>query len=189
MTVSHLRFSPLAIRAPYLITKANFIGCHQFSFLLQYDVLEYAQNNAVFLLNSSYSHEQVWDHLPQDIQQKMIERHIQFYVIDGHEVARVTGMGGRINTIMQTCFFAISNVLPQKEAIKAIKNSIKKTYEKKGEDVILMNFQAVDHTLEHLHRVLVPESASSRLKRQQPVSSQAPEFVRNVTAVIDQPLW
>ena len=144
MTTSHLRFGPNPIRSSYLITRASFVACHNFSFLEKMDVLEAAMPGAVFLLNSPYPAAEVWDHLPKTTQQEMLRKKIEFYVIDGYKVAREAGMGTRINTIMQTCFFAISGVLPREEAIAQIKKAIKKTYGKRGEAVVQKNYAAVD---------------------------------------------
>ena len=152
-TISHLRFGPKPIRAPYLIGQAQFVACHQFSFLERFDVLKYAQPGGVFLLNSIYKPEEVWDELPQETQKAIIDKKMRFFVIDAYEVAKETGMGGRINTIMQTCFFAISGVLPRDQAIKEIKRAIKKTYSKRGEAVVKANYEAVDATLANLHEV------------------------------------
>ena len=151
VTISHLRFGPKPIRAPYLINQAQFVACHQFSFLERVDMLRYAAPGGVFLLNSIYGPDEVWNHLPVEVQKDIIAKKLRFYVIDAYEVAQKTGMGGRINTIMQTCFFAISGVLPREQAIYQIKKSIKKTYGKRGEAVVQKNYEAVDHTLAHLH--------------------------------------
>jgi pyruvate-ferredoxin/flavodoxin oxidoreductase len=161
MTTSHLRFGPKPIHSTYLITRASFIACHNFSFLEKMNVLEAAIPGAVFLLNSPYSAAEVWDKLPKTMQQEMIAKKIEFYVIDGYKVAREAGMGTRINTIMQTCFFAISGVLPREEAIEQIKKAIKKTYGKRGEAVVQKNFAAVDHALAHLEKVELPTTAES----------------------------
>ncbi len=179
-TTSHLRFGPNPIHAPYLISQANFVACHQFNFLEQIDMLKYAMPGAVFLLNSDYGPDEVWNHIPQEDQKTIIEKKLKFYVIDGYEVARKTGMGVRINTIMQTCFFAISGVLPRDEAIAAIKVAIKKTYSKRGEDVVKKNYAAVDEALAHLHEVHYPNTVSSNLNRRLPVPAESPEFVRDV---------
>ena len=184
VTVSHLRFGPKPIRAPYLIGQANFVACHQFTFLERYDVLKYAMPGAVFLLNSLYGPEEVWDKLPLETQKTILEKKLRFYVIDAHEVAQQTGMGGRINTIMQTCFFAISGVLPREQAIEEIKHAIEKSYGKRGEAVVQRNFEAVDHALAHLHEVKVPQSTSSQLTRRPAVAEQAPEFVHQVLGKI-----
>ncbi|MBF0594885.1 MAG: pyruvate:ferredoxin (flavodoxin) oxidoreductase [Candidatus Omnitrophica bacterium] len=184
MTFSHLRFGPNPIRAPYLIGKANFIGCHQFVFLERYDVLKDAAEGAVFLLNSQFSAEKTWENLTRVTQQHIIEKKLKFYVIDAYAVANETGMGGRINTIMQTCFFAISGVLPREEAIKQIKKSIEKAYGKKGADVVAQNFKAVDTTIANLHEVKVPAAVSSKIELKSPVSGVPTEFVRTVTAEI-----
>ncbi len=183
-TVSHLRFGPDPIRSTYLVQSANFIGCHQFSFLNSADVLARAAPGATFLLNSPYDAAEVWDSLPLFVQQQIIAKRITFYVIDAYKVARNAGMGTRINTIMQTCFFAVSDVLPREEAIAKIKDSIKKTYLKKGEEVVRKNFKAVDETLANLHRVKVPAQATSTIARRDVVAVDAPEFVRNVTALM-----
>ena len=179
-TVSHLRFGPNPIHAPYLIKQAHFIACHQFNFLEQIDMLKYAMDDAVFLLNSTYGPEEVWAQLPKEDQETIIKKNIRFYVIDGYKVAKMTGMGVRINTIMQTCFFAISDVLPPDEAIAAIKTAIKKTYSKKGDAIVQKNYAAVDQALAHLHQVEYPKEANSTLTRRLPVPAQSPEFVRDV---------
>jgi pyruvate-ferredoxin/flavodoxin oxidoreductase len=184
VTVSHLRFGPKPIRAPYLIGQAQFVACHQFSFLERFNVLKYAAPGGVFLLNSIYGPEEVWDHLPVETQQGLIDKKLRFYVIDGYEVARETGMGGRINTIMQTCFFAISGVLPREQAIAEIKNAIEKTYGRRGEAVVRSNFEAVDQALAHLYEVSVPAQVTSAEHIRQPVPAEAPEFVRDVLSKI-----
>ncbi len=181
VTVSHLRFGPRAIRAPYLIREANFIACHQFSFLERYNVLEEAVEGAVLLLNNPHAPEDLWDHLPQPIQEEILAKKIKVFTIDAYEVARQTGMGGRINTIMQTCFFAISGVLPREEAIAAIKHSIEKTYGKKGEHIVKKNFEAVDTTLANLHAVKIPDAVTSRVEPFAVVPSNAPDFVKLLT--------
>jgi pyruvate-ferredoxin/flavodoxin oxidoreductase len=182
VTRSHLRFGPGDIRAPYLIGKgqANFVACHQFGFLERLDVLKYAGEGAVFLLNSIYNKDEVWNHLPREVQKSIVEKKLRFYIIDAYDVAKETGMGSRINTIMQTCFFAISGVLPREEAITEIKKSIQKTYGKRGEAVVQRNFEAVDHTLANLVEVPVPTEITSDFSRADAVSDKAPEFVRNV---------
>lgn len=186
MTESHLRFGPNPIKAPYLIGKgdANFLACHQFSFLEKYDMLKYAKQGAVFLLNSIYGKDETWNNIPQEVQQTIIDKQLKFYVIDAYEVANATGMGVRINTIMQTCFFAISGILPKDEAIAEIKKYIKKTYGKRGEAVVNQNFAAVDSSLENLFEVKVPEKANSSIHMAKPVPDAAPEFVKNVLGKI-----
>jgi pyruvate-ferredoxin/flavodoxin oxidoreductase len=184
MTISHLRFGPRPIRAPYLISSANFVACHQFNFLEKIDVLDYAAPGAVFLLNSPYGPEEVWNHLPREVQEQLLDKHLRFYVIDALRVAKDTGMGGRINTIMQTCFFAVSGVLPRDEAIRQIKKAVEKTYGKKGEEIVRRNFAAIDHTLSHLYEVPVPDKVTASATRPPLVSESAPEFVQRVTAVI-----
>jgi pyruvate-ferredoxin/flavodoxin oxidoreductase len=182
MTVSHLRFGSKPILAPYLIEagQANFVACHQFNFLERYDMLKYAGEKAVFLLNSLYGPHEVWDHLPREVQEDIIRKKLKFYVINGYEVAEKTGMGQRVNTIMQTAFFAISGILPREAAIAEIKHAIEKTYGKRGEAVVKRNFEAVDGTLANLHEVKVPAKISSQLKRRAPVPAGAPDFVRSV---------
>jgi pyruvate-ferredoxin/flavodoxin oxidoreductase len=184
VTLSHLRFGPRPIKAPYLITKAKFVACHQFSFLERFNVLKLAQPGATFLLNSIYGPEEVWDQIPAEIQKGIIEKNLHFYVINAYDVARETGMGSRINTIMQTCFFAISGVLPREEAIAEIKKSIEKTYGRRGEAVVRANFEAVDRTLANLFEVEVPAQVSSKLSQRLPVPNDAPEFVREVLGSI-----
>ena len=184
MTTSHLRFGPRPIHASYLIRSANFVACHQFSFLERVDVLKAAEPGATFLLNSIYGPEEVWHHLPRTTQRHIIEKRLRFYVIDGYAVAKETGMGQRVNTIMQTCFFAISGVLPRDEAIAAIKRSIQKTYGKRGEAVVQKNFAAVDAALAHLHEVKAPDAVTSAFDIRPPVPPEAPDFVQRVTAEI-----
>ncbi len=184
MTTSHLRFGPNPIHSTYLITRASFVACHNFSFLEKMDVLEAAMPGAVFLLNSPYSAAEVWDKLPRSMQQEMLRKKIEFYVIDGYKVAREAGMGTRINTIMQTCFFAISGVLPREEAIEQIKKSIQKTYGKRGEAVVAKNFAAVDHALAHLEKVELPAAASSTFDVTGAISAKAPGFVHDVLGQI-----
>jgi pyruvate-ferredoxin/flavodoxin oxidoreductase len=180
VTISHLRFGPQPIRAPYQINHASFVACHLFTFLERFDVLKYAMPGAVFLLNSIYGPEEVWDQLPNETQKAIINKKLRFFVIDAYDVAQKTGMGGRINTIMQTCFFAISGVLPREQAIKQIKKAIEKTYGKRGETVVQRNFAAVDQALANLHEVKVPAQATSLITRRSPVPDKAPEFVKNV---------
>ncbi|MBF0532876.1 MAG: pyruvate:ferredoxin (flavodoxin) oxidoreductase, partial [Candidatus Omnitrophica bacterium] len=184
LTVSHLRFGPNPIHAPYLLTETNFVGCHQFVFLEKYDLLGKIKQGGVFLLNSPYTKEETWAHLPCEVQKQLIEKKVKFYVIDAYAVAEKTGMGVRINTVMQTCFFAISGVLPKDEAIAEIKKSIKKAYSRKGEDVVKKNYEAVDQTIAHLFEVPVPATATSCIQRPLVVAKEAPEFVQLVTAEI-----
>jgi pyruvate-ferredoxin/flavodoxin oxidoreductase len=181
-TTSHLRFGPKPIHSSYLIRSANFVACHQFMFLEQFDVLKAAEPGAVFLLNSPYGPNEVWDHLPRTVQKQLIEKKLKFYVINAYQVADETGMGTRINTIMQTCFFAVSGVLPRDQAIAAIKRAIEKTYGKRGEAVVRKNFAAVDSTLERLYQVEVPSQVTSTFDLRPPVPPEAPEFVQKVTA-------
>ena len=183
-TISHLRFGPEPIRSSYLVQSANFIGCHQFNFLERTNVLEKAAQGAIFLLNSPYAADEVWDHLPRVIQQTIIERKLEFHIIDAYTVARDSGMGNRINTVMQTCFFALSGVMPKEAAIAKIKTAIQKTYGKKGEEVVRRNFEAVDNTLAQLHQVTVPGEVNSTRALLAAVPPQAPAFVREVTAMM-----
>jgi pyruvate-ferredoxin/flavodoxin oxidoreductase len=182
VTISHLRFGPRPIHAPYLIGQADFIACSQFSFLERIEVLESAAPGATFLLNSSFGPEEVWDQLPRPVQEQIVSKRLRMYVIDADTVARDTGMGRRVNTIMQTCFFALSGILPRDEAIAAIKHSIEKTYGKRGPAVVERNFAAVDAALEHLHEVAIPDRVTSSIELRLAVSELAPEFVQNVTA-------
>ncbi len=182
MTTSHLRFSDNPIRSAYLITSADFVACHQFQFMQKIDILKIAKDGATFLLNAPYSHEEVWNHLPIEVQEQIISKHLKFYTINAVEVARETGMGQRINTVMQTCFFAISNILPRDVAIDAIKAAIKKTYSKKGDAVVQKNFAAVDASLAHLFEVKYPDHVTSTFHRLAPVPADAPEFVQKLTA-------
>ncbi len=184
VTISHLRFGPKPIRSSYLVNKANFVACHQFVFLEKLDVLGPAVRGATFLLNSPYGPEEVWDHLPRNVQQDIIGKNLKFYVIDAYRVAKEAQMGSRINTIMQTCFFAISGILPREEAIEQIKKSIQKTYGKRGESVVKKNFAAVDTTLANLHPVNGPASVTSAIEMLPPVPVLAPDFVRNVLGPI-----
>ena len=162
ITVSHLRFGPKPIRSAYLVTKANFVACHQFGFLEKYEMVEFAVPGATFLLNSIYGPDQVWEQLPREVQEQILQKQLKFYVIDAFKVARDTGMGVRINTVMQTCFFAVSGVLPRDEAIGHIKKTIEKTYQRKGAEVVRKNFEAVDQTLANLHEVKIAGPAGQR---------------------------
>jgi pyruvate-ferredoxin/flavodoxin oxidoreductase len=184
VTISHLRFGPRPIRSAYLIKKANFVACHQTEFLEKYDMLDFAGPGATFLLNTPFGPDQVWENLPREVQQQLIEKKMKFFVIDAYKVAKDTEMGVRINTIMQTCFFAISGVLPRDEAIEQIKKAIKKTYGKKGDVVVQKNFAAVDHTLAHLFEVKVPAKVTATRSMPPTVSDAAPDFVKRVTAVM-----
>jgi pyruvate-ferredoxin/flavodoxin oxidoreductase len=181
-TVSHLRFGPHPIRSSYLITSASFVACHQFSFLERINVLQYAEPGATFLLNSPFSASAVWSVLPLRIQQEIIDKKLKFFVIDGYKVAQQTGMGGRVNTVMQTCFFALSNVLPRDQAIVAIKEAVRKTYGKRGEEIVKKNFAAIDETLKNLFEVEVPAEAKSDFAFRATVAPEAPKFVREVLA-------
>jgi pyruvate-ferredoxin/flavodoxin oxidoreductase len=184
ITISHLRFGPRPIRSAYLITRASFVACHQFPFMEKYDVLSYAQPGATFLLNAPYGPEEIWNHLSREVQAQIVEKRLKFYVIDALDVAHRTGMGGRINSVMQTCFFALSGMLPRDEAIAKIKEAIKKTYGRKGEEVVRRNWDAVDQTLAHLFEVTVPDAVTAERALPPTVAPEAPDFVRNVTAMI-----
>ncbi|HTP11710.1 MAG TPA: pyruvate:ferredoxin (flavodoxin) oxidoreductase, partial [Anaerolineae bacterium] len=184
LTTSHLRFGPRPIHSSYLISSANFVACHQWVFLEKYDILQNVIEGGTFLLNSVYDPDKVWDELPRNAQEHIINKKLKFYVIDGYKVAEETGMGNRVNTIMQTCFFAISGVLPKDEAIEQIKHSIEKTYGKRGEAVVQKNFAAVDATLANLYEVKVPAKVTSTIEMRRAVPVQAPDFVQDVTAVI-----
>ena len=183
-TISHLRFGPRPIRSTYLVRRASFVGCHQFTFLDQFDVLDYAAEGAVFLLNAPFGPERVWDELPREVQQQIIEKRLKFYVIDAYKVAQDAGMGRRINTIMQTCFFAISGVLERDQAIERIKQAIEKTYGRKGQEIVRRNWAAVDQALAHLHEVDVPADVTATRTKPPIVSEAAPDFVQRVTAVM-----
>ncbi len=184
MTVSHLRFGPDKIRSTYLVNSANFVACHQWMFLEKYDVLAQAEKGATFLLNTPYEADEVWEHIPRRLQEEIIAKDIQLYAINAYDVAKKTGMGARINTIMQTCFFYLSGVLPQDEAIEKIKGAIKKTYGRKGEEVVQKNFNAVDQSIANLHKIEVPEAARSDYEMRKAVPNEAPDFVKDVTAEI-----
>ncbi len=181
-TVSHLRFGPYPIKSAYLINHAKFVAVHQFGFLFTFKVLEAARPGATVLLNAPYGPDRVWGELPREIQREIIEKQLKLYVIDAYSVANELGLGIRINTIMQTCFFAISGVLPRDEAIEQIKMAIRKTYGKRGEVVVRQNFAAVDATLANLHEVTVPSQVTSTIEMPLVVPAEAPEFVQNVTA-------
>ncbi|MBI4861709.1 MAG: pyruvate:ferredoxin (flavodoxin) oxidoreductase [Candidatus Riflebacteria bacterium] len=180
VTVSHLRFGPKPIHSPYLIDKASFVACHQQSLLEQMDILKVAEPGATFLLNTVFSHDQIWENLPSFMRHQIVNKKLKLFVIDAYKVAKGAGMGGRINTVMQVCFFALSKVLPKDQAIAAIKEAIKKTYISKGEAIVQKNLKAVDDTLENLHEVKVPATAAGSTTRTLHVSEKAPDFVRSV---------
>jgi len=182
MTVSHLRFGPRPIKSTYLVQRANFIAVHQFSFFSQYNVLDAAVEGATLLINSPYDESSVWDQLPPAVQKTIIEKRLKVYAIDAGGVARTSQLGNRINTIMQTCFFALSGVLSRDEAITKIKQFIRKSYGKRGEPVVRQNFAAVDAALAHLREISVPETMSETIESTSKLYDGAPEFVRNVTA-------
>ncbi len=180
ITVSHLRFGPKPIRSTYLVNKANFVACHQTVFLERYEMLADAVEGATFLLNTPFGPDEVWDTLPRPVQEQLVAKKMKFYVIDAYKVAKETGMGARINTIMQTCFFAISGVIPRDEAIEKIKDAIRSTYGKKGEQVVQMNFKAVDAAVGNLHEVKVPDAVTSTIERPPTVPDHAPDYVKSV---------
>jgi pyruvate-ferredoxin/flavodoxin oxidoreductase len=184
ITTSHLRFGPDPIQSPYLITKANLVACHQAVFLDSTDMLKNLTKNGTFLVNTPFSKDEIWDKLPQEVQLQLIEKEAKLFIIDAQDVAEKSGMGRRINTVMQVCFFAISGVLPRDKAIEAIKDSIRKTYGRKGEVIVQMNLKAVDNTLSHLFEVPVPDKVSSTTKLKSPVSEGAPDFVEKVLGEI-----
>ncbi len=184
MTVSHLRFGPQPIRSSYLISKANFVACHQWIFLERYDMLSALVPGGVFLLNSPFNKDEVWDQLPREVQTQLIARKARFFIIDAYQVARETGMGSRMNTILQTCFFAISKVLPRDQAIEAIRQSIRDTYGRKGDEIVQQNLHAVDETLAHMFEVAVPEKVTSQIEMPPAFAAGAPKFERDVLSVI-----
>lgn len=184
LTVSHLRFGPEKIRAPYLISKANFVACHQTTFIEKINMISHLVPGGTFLTNAPWGKEELWRHFPKSVQQEIIRKKIKVYGIDAQQVAEESGMGRRINTVMQVCFFAISGILPKDEAIEAIKNSIKKTYSRKGEEIVKMNLKAVDNTLSHLYQIDVPAEADSDFDLLAPVPANAPDFVKNVLGQI-----
>ncbi|HVP06486.1 MAG TPA: pyruvate:ferredoxin (flavodoxin) oxidoreductase, partial [Candidatus Acidoferrum sp.] len=184
VTVSHVRFGKDLIRKPYLITRAQFVACHNFSFLEKYDMVDKLVEGGTFLLNAPYGPDEVWDHIPREVQQQIIERKAKFYVIDAIELGKKLGLGARINMIMQTAFFTISNILPKDKAIEAIKKAILKTYGNKGEKVVNMNYAAVDGAMAALHEVKYPNKVTSSVGRPPLVPAYAPDFVQSVTAEI-----
>ncbi|MBU6400333.1 MAG: pyruvate:ferredoxin (flavodoxin) oxidoreductase, partial [Verrucomicrobia bacterium] len=184
MTISHLRFGPRPIRSTYLVSRANFVGCHQPAFLEQFDLPAALAPGGTLLLNSPHAPEDVWTHLPEPVQRQLIDKRIRLFVINAHKLARDCGMRGRINTIMQAAFFSVSGVLPPLEAIAAIKASVRKTYGKKGEDIVHMNLAAVDQALAHLHEVKIPPQSNGRQALRPPVPEAAPAFVRQVLGPI-----
>jgi len=185
-TISHLRFGPEPIKSPYIIEvgQADFVACHQFSFLEQIDMVKFLKPGGIFLLNSIYGPDEVWQHLPKDFQENILEKEADFYIVDAYKIAEEVGLGTRINTVMQTCFFAISGVLPKDRAIKEIKAMIQKSYGKKGEDVVNMNNSAVDQALENMFKVEMPAKADSTMKMRPPVPEDSPEFVKDVIGTI-----
>ena len=183
-TVSHLRFGPKPIRSAYLIDKAKFIACHQFQFLRQLNILRHARQGATFLINAPFAPEEIWTNLPLEVQQQIIDKQLKVYGIDAYKVASENGMGSRINTVMQTCFFAISEILPKETAIKLIKDAIYKAYGNKGESILQSNYQAVDNTIENLFQIQVPAEVGSEFRMRLPVPKEAPDFVQDVIAEI-----
>jgi pyruvate-ferredoxin/flavodoxin oxidoreductase len=185
MTISHLRFGPRPIRAPYLVTSAGFVACHQWNLLERYDMLALAQPEAVVLVNAPYGPDAVWDELPREVQRTILAKRLRLYVIDAAAVAKDLGLGSRINTIMQSAFFALSAILPRDTAVAKIKDAIRKTYEKKGSELVKRNVEAVDLALQRVHQVAIPSEATSRRDRPPAVPSQAPDFVQRVTAMME----
>ncbi|MFO7572319.1 MAG: pyruvate:ferredoxin (flavodoxin) oxidoreductase [Gaiellaceae bacterium] len=183
-TVSHLRFGPGPISSTYLVQEADFVACHQFGFLERIDVLELAREGATFLLNAPYPAGEVWEHLPRAVQEQIIQKRLRPWVVDATGVAREAGLGKRVNTVLQTCFFALADVLPRERAAEAIKDAIRATYGKRGEAVLARNFDAVDRALEGLHEVEVPATATSTVGLREAVSADAPDFVREVTGTM-----
>jgi len=180
ITVSHLRFGPRPIRSTYQVSSVNFVGCHQWVFLEKYDMLSRAVEGATFLVNSPHNRDKTWDRIPRQVQQQIIDKKIKLYAIDAYDVAKQAGLGGHINTIMQTCFFALADVLPRDTAIEAIKDAIRKTYHVKGDAVVQHNCSAVDMTLDHLYEINVPDAPTGRIQMPLPVAADAPDFVRDV---------
>lgn len=183
-TVSHLRFGPRPIRSAYLVEKAKFVACHQFQFLNRLDMLRKLRHGGTFLLNAPYGPDEIWDKMPQKVQEQILEKQLRFFCIDAYKVARENGMGNRINTVMQTCFFAISDILPRDEAIALIKDGIKKTYGNKGENVLQSNYKAVDNSVANLFEIPVPDAVTSLIPMRPPVPEEAPEYVQKVIAEI-----
>jgi pyruvate-ferredoxin/flavodoxin oxidoreductase len=184
MTISHLRFGPRKIKSTYLVRKAQFIAIHQWAFVDRYEMLDLADDGAVLLMNTPYAPEELWEHLPKEMQETILAKKLKLYTIDAYAVAHKTGMGRRINTVMQTCFFAISGILPRDEAIEKIKKAIEKTYSKKGEEIVRRNFEAVDGTLDNLFEVKVPGSVTATRLRRPIVPDEAPDLVKKVTAMM-----
>ena len=184
LTISHLRFGKDPICSPYLIEQANFVGCHQFSFLERYDVLKYAEKNAIFLLNSPYPAKEVWEKIPREVQEQIIAKKLKFYVINAYQIAKDTGLGVRINTVMQTAFFLLSKILPEEVAIEKIKKFIRDSYGDKGEGILKKNNEAVDLAVKSIEEVIVPSTADSLIHKRETVPAHAPKFVREVTARI-----
>ena len=184
VTVSHLRFAPEPITSTYEITAADFVACHQFGFLEKSDVLGVARDGATFLLNSPYGADEVWDKIPHEVQEQIIAKQLDVYIVDGHGVAESAGLGGRINTVLQTCFFALSGILPRDEAIDAIKGAIKKSYSRFGEAVLERNYAAVDAAIAAMQQVEIPAAPSSELTLREIVPDHAPDFVKRVTSMM-----
>ena len=184
VTISHLRFSPRPIKGSYLIYSANFVACHQFVFTKKLDMLANIVEGGTFLLNAPYSADEVWDHLPIELQQEIIDKKLKFYVVDAVAVAKAAGMGGRINTVMETCFFKLGDFMPVDEGIERIKAGIQKVYGKKGPEIVEKNFKAVDSSLAALQEVKVPATATSTFHRVNGVQGEAPEFVKNILGEI-----
>ncbi|MEZ6133473.1 MAG: pyruvate:ferredoxin (flavodoxin) oxidoreductase [Pirellulaceae bacterium] len=184
VTISHLRFSPRPIESTYLIREANFVACHQFDLLQRMQIVDTAARHATLLINSPFSSDDVWNRLPIEVQRQIIDKQLRVFTIDANRLAREAGLAGRINTIMQTCFFALAKILPREQAIAKIKSTIEKTYAKRGSTIVDKNFAVVDAALENLHEVAVPDEATSKLRKSPHVFADAPDFVKRVTSLI-----
>jgi pyruvate-ferredoxin/flavodoxin oxidoreductase len=182
VTISHLRFGKKPIRSPYLITKANFLACHNFSFLEKYDMLKNIVDGGTFLLTSMYGKDEIWENLPLKVQKQIVDKKLKFYIIDAVKMAEEVGLGGRINVIMQTAFFKISHIIDEDAAVKAIKNAVKKTYGSKGEKIVEMNVKAVDMALTSIEEVEVPDKFTGKVEEKPTVPEDAPAFVKETTA-------
>jgi pyruvate-ferredoxin/flavodoxin oxidoreductase len=183
-TISHLRFGPKPIRAPYLLKSASFVGIHKFDFLFKFDALSAAAHGATLLINSPFGAEDVWEELPREAQQEVLDKQLKMYVIDASKVASSLGLASRTNTILQTCFFALSGVMPREQAIARIKEETERTYARKGKEMVKRNFEAIDAALANLQEVKVPAAVTSKRGRHRPVPESAPEFVRRVTGAM-----
>ncbi|GBU22181.1 hypothetical protein R80B4_02086 [Fibrobacteres bacterium R8-0-B4] len=184
MTASHLRFGLKPIRSPYLITRATFVACHNFTFMEKYDMLKNLEEGGSFLLTSEYDKDTVWDHLPGWVQKQIIDKKVKFYVINAIKIAEEVGLGNRVSTIMQTAFFEISKIIDEKVAIEHIKHAVEKTFKKKGEDVVKMNIASIDGAVKGIQQVSYPSKPTKPIEARRAVSGDAPDFVKDVTATI-----